>query len=395
MTNKRLKRRPAIVAASQIAPGHFPGLDGLGLQEKILERFLQDWPKLSPSKIDGLLTPPTMINGAGLNSYIYQRLAGKLGITPLFAETLNAGASYGAMVSRAVMAIEAGICNAVLCVGVGKFPPPRSPAGLAMATLAGEPDFEFCYGASIPSMYALLAQRYMHRYGITRNQLSAVAVSAREWALRNPEAFMHSKGPLRREDITESRPIATPFHKLDCSVPCEGGGAILVAAEDVAAELSDQRAYVAGIGETHHHALLSEMEEPSETGIAACAEQAYQMSGLTPADICMAQLYDAFTISPIVQAEELGLAPRGGGGELFDSGKTSPGGALPVNTFGGLLSFGHTGDSTGITFLIEGARQVMGITGKRQLSNIDNALVHTYGGIMADHVTVILSKESS
>ncbi|NOX52332.1 MAG: thiolase family protein [Gammaproteobacteria bacterium] len=391
--NKRPGRRPAIVAPSQIAPGHFPEFDGLGLLERILEQFLQDWPSLTPDVIDGLLTPPTTINGANLNTFIYQRLAGKLGIRPKFAETLNAGASYGAMVSRAVMAIEAGICRAVLCVGVGKFPPPRSDAGLAMATLAAEPDFEFCHGASIPAMYALLAKRYIHLHGTTRDQLSAVAVNARQWALQNPEAFMYEKGPLCADDVVASRPIAEPFHKFDCSVPCEGGGAFLVATEEVAKELTDQPPYVVGLSEVHHHSLVSEMREPSETGIAESGRQAFGMSGLVPADINMALLYDAFTMVPIIEAEELGLAPRGGGGELFASGETGPGGAFPVNTFGGLLSFGHTGDAAGISFFVEAARQVMGIAGERQLSGIDNVLIHSYGGIIADHITVILSRE--
>lgn len=388
------KRRPAIVAASQIAPGRYPELDGLGLQERILQQFLLEWPWLSPDMVDGLLTPPTTIAGAPCpNSYVYQRLAGKLGIQPAFAETLNAGATYGAMVSRAVMAIEAGVCNAVLCVGVGKFPPPRSMEGTAMATLVGEPDFEYCYGASIPSMYALLARRYMHLHGISRNQLSAVAVSAREWALRNAQAYMHAKGALSLEAVSDSRPIATPFNKLDCSVPCEGGGAFLVAAPEAFDDLPGERAYVVGLGEAHHHALLSEMAEPAETGIAECGRLAYEMSGLEPGNISMAQLYDAFTISPIIELEELGLAPRGAGGEFFEQGQASPGGMLPVNTFGGLLSFGHTGDSSGLSFVVEGARQVMGLAGERQLPDIEHALVHTYGGIMADHVTVLLSGE--
>jgi acetyl-CoA acetyltransferase len=368
-------------------------LDGLQLLERIVERFLSDWPALSPGMIDGLLAPPAFIAGAGnTNTYIHQRLAGRLGIQPRFAETLNAGATYGAMVSRAVLAIEAGLCNAVLCVGVGKFPSVHAD-GAAISTLVGDPEFELCYGASIPAMYAMIAQRFMHLRGTTRDQLSAVAISAREWALTNPDAYMHGRGPLAPADIPASRPIATPFHRLDCSVPCEGGGALLIVKGASVDQGSTPAAYIAGIGETHYHAPVSEIAEPTATGLAECAQQAFEMSGLSPKQISIAQLYDAFAITPIMQLEEFGFVEPGAGGEFFESGATGPGGTLPVNTFGGLLSFGHTGDASGISFLIEAAQQVMGLAGKRQIDNVDTALVHTYGGILTDNVTVILRRE--
>lgn len=358
-----------------------------------MEQFLREWPDLSPGMIDGLLAPPAFIAGAGgTNTYIHQRLAGRLGIQPRFAETLNAGATYGAMVSRAVLAIEAGLCNAVLCVGVGKFPSVHAD-GAAISTMVGDPEFELCYGASIPAMYALIAQRFMHLRGTTRDQLSAVAVSAREWALTNPDAYMHERGALTHADVTASRPIASPFHRFDCSVPCEGGGAILIVNGVSVDKGSTPAAYILGMGETHYHAPVSEIAEPAEAGLAACAQQAYSMSGLTPKQISMAQLYDAFAITPIIQAEEFGFAEQGGGGELFESGATGPGGAFPVNTFGGLMSFGHTGDSSGISFFVEAAQQIMGLAGKRQIDDADTALVHTYGGILTDNVTVILGRE--
>lgn len=363
------------------------------LMERIVERFLGDWPDLSPDMIDGLLVPPAYVAGTGsTNTYIHQRLAGRLGIRPHFAETLNAGATYGAMVSRAVLAIEAGLCNAVLCVGVGKFPSVHAD-GAQISTMVGDPEFELCYGASIPAMYAMIAQRFMHLRGTTRDQLSAVPVSAREWALLNPDAYMRDRGPLTPSDVVASRPIASPFHRFDCSVPCEGGGAILIVNGATVDPGSTPAAFILGMGEAHHHAPLSEVAEPTEAGLAACAGQAFKASGLGPKQISIAQLYDAFAITPIIQVEEFGFAERGGGGELFESGATAPGGAFPVNTFGGLLSFGHTGDSSGISFFVEAAQQIMGRAGQRQLGNVDTALVHTYGGILTDNVTVILGRE--
>lgn len=388
----RRSRPAAIVAASQIPADRYPDSDGMGLLERIVGQFLNEWPSVSRDMIDGLLVPPATIYGTqGTNTYIHQRLAGRLGLQPKFAETLNAGATYGAMIARAVMAVEAGACEAVLCVGVGKFPSVRL-SGPALATLVGDPDFEFTYGASIPAMYALIAQRFMHLRGTTRRQLSAVAVSARDWSLSNPDAFMRESGPLTHDEVAESRPIALPFRKLDCSVPCEGGGAVLVTAAKAIGR-AEHAAYVVGIGEHHNHAYLSELAEPTETGVSVSARRAFEMAGRTPKHIDIAQLYDAFTITPIIQAEEMGLVARGEGGAFFESGAAGPGGTLPINTFGGLLSFGHTGDASGMAFVIEGARQVMGCAGRRQLGGVGTALVHTYGGIMADHATLILSRE--
>lgn len=386
-------RPPAIVAASQIAPGRFPTLDGLQLMEKIVGHFLAEWPDLSPDMIDGLLVPPAFIAGAGgMNTYIHQRLAGRLGIRPRFAETLNAGATYGAMVARAVMAIEAGICSAVLCVGVGKFPSVHID-GAAISTLVGDPEFELCYGASIPAMYAMVARRFMHQRGTTPEQLSAVSVSAREWALGNPDAYMYGRGRLGTDEVMASRPIATPLHRLHCSVPCEGGGAMLIVRGDAINPGAAPAAFIVGVGESHGHAPVSEIAEPASTGLAECARQAFKMSGLAPKDISIAQLYDAFSITPIMQLEEFGFVGSGGGGEFFASGAAGPGGILPVNTYGGLLSFGHTGDASGMSLFVEAAQQVMGLAAKRQIANVDTALVHTYGGILTDNVTVILGRE--
>lgn len=363
------------------------------LLEKVTECFLTEWPDLSPGMIDGLLVPPAFIAGAGgINTYIHQRLAGRLGIRPRFAETLNAGATYGAMVARAAMAIEAGLCSAVLCVGVGKFPSVHID-GAALSTLVGDPEFELCYGASIPAMYAMVAQRFMHKRGTTREQLSAVAVSAREWALGNADAYMHRRGRLTTREVLASRLIATPLHRLHCSVPCEGGGAMLIVKGSLVNRGTTPAAYIAGIGESHSHAPVSEITDPAATGLAECAQQAFKMAGISPKEVSIAQLYDAFAITPIMQLEEFGFASPGGGGELFESGATGPGGALPVNTYGGLLSFGHTGDASGMSLFVEGAQQVMGRAAKRQIKNVDTALVHTYGGILTDNVTVILRRE--
>jgi acetyl-CoA acetyltransferase len=389
-----MTRAPAIAAATEIRPGRFPELDVLDLYERVVRALLEQW-RLDPSIVDGLLVAPAgMALGTGAQIFVHENLADSLGLQPIFAETLNAGgATYAVMASRAALAIAAGRANAVLCVGAGKFPSVGSGGAEAMARMVSDPDFEFIYGTFIPALYALAARRHMHERGTTREALAAVAVSSREWALGHPDAIMRSKGPLTIGDVLASRPIAEPFHLLDCSVPCEGGAAFLVARGDVAHAIVAQPAYIRGFGEHHDHGPISQSRDFAAMGAAVAARQAYESAGLAPSDVRVAEIYDAFTINPIMFLEETGLAPAGGGSRLFLDGRAAPGGRFPVNTYGGLLSFGHTGDASGMSMVVEGALQTMGCAGERQIPDADVVLVHTYGGMMAEHCTLILARE--
>ncbi len=389
-----MTREPAIAAATEIPPGRFPGLGVLDLYERVMRAFLEQWP-LEPSIVDGLLVAPAgMALGSGADIFVHESLADSLGLQPIFAETLNAGgATYALMASRAALAISAGRANAVLCVAAGKFPKVGSGGAEAMARMVSDPDFEFIYGTFIPALYALAARRHMHERGTTREALASVAVSSREWALRHPHAIMRGEGPLTIADVLASRPIAEPFHLLDCSVPCEGGAAFLVARGDVARAIVAQPAYIRGFGEHHDHGPISQSRDFAAMGAAVAARQAYESAGLEPRDVRVAEIYDAFTINPIMFLEETGLAPPGGGSRFFLDGRGAPGGTLPVNTYGGLLSFGHTGDASGMSMVVEGALQTMGRAGQRQVTDADVVLVHTYGGMMAEHCTLVLARK--
>jgi acetyl-CoA acetyltransferase len=385
---------PAIAAATEIRPGRFPDLEGLDLYERVIHAFLTEW-RLDPAIVDGLLVAPAgMASGAGADLFVHETLADSLGIRPVFAETLNVGgATYAAMAARAAIAIGAGRANAVLCAAAGKFPRVGAGGGEAMARMVSDPDFEFIYGSFIPALYALAATRHMHERGTTREALAAVAVSSREWALRHPDAIMREKGPLSIADVLASRPIAEPFRLLDCSVPCEGGAAFLVARGEIARMLVEQPAYLRGFGEIHDHGPISQSRDFTSMGAGEAARRAYESARVRPADVRVAEIYDAFTINPIMFLEEMGLVSRGAAGRFFLEGRGAPGGDLPVNTYGGLLSFGHTGDASGMSMLVEGALQAMGRAGARQIPGAEIVLVHTYGGMMADQCTWILGRE--
>jgi acetyl-CoA acetyltransferase len=144
------------------------------------------------------------------------------------------------------------------------------------------------------------------------------------------------------------------------------------------------------MGEVHCHSSISQAKSLLDTGGRRSGQDAFTQAGLTPGEVDVVELYDAFTINPLLLLEDLGFCEPGTAGKFVRSGATDPGGDLPMNTNGGLLSFGHTGDASGISVLIEGVRQVMGTAGDAQVPGVETALVHTYGGMMGEHATVVL-----
>lgn len=385
---------PCIAAASEMTPGRYPDEDGISLYGRVLREFFSEW-ALKPSDIGGLFVPPIgMAAGSSADAFFHERLVDELGIRPSIAETINVGgATYTVMVQRAALAIEKGLVDGVLCIGAGKFPKVGAGGAEEMAKMISHPEFEFPYGAAIYALYALVATAHMEAFGTSPEHLARVAVSQRKWALSHPKAIMRDKGELSIGDVLGSRMIASPFHLLDCSVPCEGGGAFLVCSQALAKRINPRPAYILGFGEKHDYGFISQSKSfTSLLGAKDSGEAAFKMAGLSPDGIDFVELYDAFSINPIILLEDLGFVPKGKGGPFVMEGHTDPDGDLPMNTYGGLLSFGHTGDSSGISMIIEAALQIMGRAKGIQLQKANTGLVHTYGGIMAEHASLILGR---
>lgn len=383
----------AIAGCFELKPGRYPEFSAHDMYREVVKRALLHW-KLKPSDVDGLLSAPSGMTAGATDALSHEKLVAELGLRIPFSETISAGgATFTIMVLRAAAAIRDGLANSVLCVGTGKFVKQGGGGGETTARMSSEPDYEMPYGPFIPALYGLIASQFMAERGATSEDLARVAVSARKWALRNPMALMHEKGPLTVEQVLASPIIADPFHYLDCSVPTDGGGAVLVTRADIAERLTPQPAYVLGYGEFHGHASLSEGgPRLIETGATVTGPDAFRRAGLSHKDIDFVQLYDAFSATPLLLLENLGFCEPGTAGQFVQSGATDPGGSLPMNTGGGLLSFGHTGESSGMSVLLEGVRQVMNQGGVNQLDKADTALVHVYGGMMYEHATIILGR---
>ncbi|MGK2940352.1 MAG: thiolase family protein [Immundisolibacter sp.] len=384
----------AIAAVSELTPGRYPQRATHALYQDAIATLLAQWP-IKPGDIQGLLVAPAgMADGVSDNIFVHERLVEELGLDSTFAETVNVGGStHAVMAIRAALAIRAGLADGVLCVSAGRFPNVGGGGAQRNTRMFAHPDFDSLYGPYIPPIYAQVATRHMHETGIGRDAMASVAVGQRAWAIRHPQALMAAKGPLTVDSVLAARPIASPFHLLDCSVPCDGGGAFLVASAALARRINPQPAWLRGFGEVHRRANISQLRCLDGVGGQAAAQAAFRMADLTPGDVRLAQLYDSFSYNPILGVEHMGLVPAGQGGRFFLDGRGAPGGDLPVNSNGGLLSFGHTGDASGMSVIAEAALQVMGRAGDRQVS-APVALVHCYGGMMSEHAVLLLGNVS-
>jgi acetyl-CoA acetyltransferase len=216
-----------------------------------------------------------------------------------------------------------------------------------------------------------------------------VAVTFRQHAAANPDAFLGGK-PITVEDVLNSSMIASPLHRLDCCVVTDGGGAIVMTTRERAADCRKKPVYVSGFGMATQRTQISQMSRELITPAARTGPRAFEMAGLKPADIDVAQLYDAFTITPMLALEDLGICPRGESGRFVADGHLSIGGSLPCNTDGGGLASNHPG-KRGLLALIEGVRQLLGEGPGVQVKDAEVALVHGLGGTFCAAATVILT----
>ena len=359
------------------------GMSVVDLMAQGTRRALDDC-GLSLKDIDGLFcaTAQSRLSVLGLAEY--------LGIDPKFiGSTIVGGSSFEFHVAHAMGAIALGLCNVAL-IAYGST---QRTIGRKQASVREVNPYETPFKPFLPSSaYALAASRHMHQFGTTRDQLAAVAVAAREWALLNPAAW--EKKPLSIADVLSSRMVSYPFTVRDCCLVTDGGGAIIVTSAERARSLKKSPAYVLGCGHSVTHANITSMPDLTVTGALTSGKAAYAMAGLRPADIDAVELYDAFTINTILFLEDLGFCKKGEGGAFVSNGRIAPGGSLAVNTNGGGLSYCHPG-MYGLLLLIEAVRQLRGECGARQVKDCEIAMAHGNGGVLSSQATVILGAPST
>src|SRR5262245_38776930 len=354
------------------------GLSVIDLMAQGVQRALDDC-GLKVKDIDGVFSATTQSRLSVLALCEY------LGIDPRFlGSTIVGGSSFEYHVAHAMSAIEQGLCN----VAVIAYGSTQRSVGRKQASQREINPYETPFRPFLPaSAYALAAARHMHEFGTTREQLAAVAVAARDWALLNPAAW--EKKPLTIDGVLSARPVSYPFTVRDCCLVTDGGGAIVVTAAERARTCKKPPAYVLGCGQSTTHASISSMPNLTVTGAVASGQAAYKMAKLGPADVDVLELYDAFTINTILFLEDLGFCKKGEGGAFVSDGRIAPKGSVPVNTNGGGLSYCHPG-MYGLFLLIEAVRQLRGECGARQVTNCEVAIAHGNGGVLSSQATVIL-----
>ena len=383
-----LTRKAAIVGTGLSDLGHTPDKTSLQLIAQATNRALDD-AGLKKSDIDGLFS-------AGWITMESIMVAEYLGIHPVYSDnTLPGGSAFEFHVEHAVAAISAGLCETAL-ICYAETPLSDRKRRISRSFTTGNPhepeeQFEIPYGQWVPiPTYALAAKRHMYQYGTTSEQLAEIAVAARKWASLNPLASM--RDPLTVQDVLRSPMLSTPLRLFDCCLVSDGGGAVIITSAERAKNLSKKPVWVLGTGEAHTHRSISGMPDLTVTPAKISGARAFSMAGVAPSDIDVLQLYDSFTITVLMQLEDLGFCAKGEGGSFVEGARLAPGGAQPANTGGGGLSCLHTG-MFGIFLLIEGASQLWGECGDRQVASAKLALCNGVGGNLASSGTVILGVE--
>ena len=347
---------------------------------------------ISKDQVDGLITCNSMAQPI---MYHAEAIAEYLQIFPRYCFSAGAGGGTTfSVIHHAASAIVTGMAEVVVvamadCMRTGL----TREQSLVVQASTGHPQFEQPYGPTVPAYYALIAQAHMAEFGTTQAQFAEVAVAARRHATLNPAAQM--RDPITVDDVLSSRLIADPLHLLDCSLVSDGGAAIILTSSEKAKDFQHAPVYLLGAGEGHSHEHVSQAKSLTTSAAKESGDLAYEMAGLSASDIDFAQLYDCFTPTVIIELEDLGFCGKGEGGAYVEGNRLGPGGELPVNTHGGLLSHSHSGNPGSLFAVTETVQQLRGNLGDRQIAGARVGLVHGQGGIMSSHTTLIFGSEGN
>lgn len=375
--------KTAIVGASTYGMGESPGFTSMELAVSASVRAL-DEAGLTPGDVDGVFIalPEDYFSGLTFAEY--------LGIQPKITENNRTGGSaFLTYAMWAALAIEAGQCDvALIAYGSNQ----RTASG-KLVTALRPPPYETPYKLGRPvGAYALATSRYMHQYGLKREQLGEVAIAARRWAQLNPDAFVRE--PLSMDEYLKSRMVSDPISVRDCCLVTDGAAAVVMVSADRAKHLARRPVYLLGAAAATDHKDITSMPDLTTTAAVQSGARAFAQAGITPADVDVVEVYDAFTINTLLFLEDLGFCKKGEAGAFVQGGRIAPGGALPVNTNGGGLSCTHPG-MYGLFTMVEATQQLLGQCGDRQVPNAQLAVAHGNGGELSSQATLVLGTEET
>jgi acetyl-CoA acetyltransferase len=364
--------------------GKHEGFSTLDLMSTAAEAALAD-AGLKRSDIDGFLCGYSTTMPHIMLATVF---AEHFGITPSYAHAIQVGGATGmAMAMLAHTLVEAGVAKHVLVVGgENRLTGQSRDASIQALAQVGHPTYEVPLGPTIPAYYGLVADRYMHDYGVTEEDLAEFAVLMRAHALTHPGAQFHDA--ITVADVMASKPIASPLKLLDCCPVSDGGAAFVVSRERTGAI----GVRVRGAAQAHTHQHVTAAPALSEFGAEISIARLKATTGIAIADIRYAAVYDSFTITLAMLLEDLGLARRGEAAAQVRAGHFGQHGAMPLNTHGGLMSYGHCGVGGAMAHLVETHLQMTGRAENRQVKDASMALLHGDGGVLSSHVSMVLER---
>jgi acetyl-CoA acetyltransferase len=364
--------------------GRHEGSSTLDLMSRAAELAIAD-AGLKRGEIDGVLCGYSTVQPHIMLATVF---AEHFGIKPSYAHAVQVGGATGlAMTMLAHTIVEAGLARHVLVVsGENRLTGQSRDAAIQALAQVGHPEYEMPLGPTIPAYYGLVASRYMHEYGVSEEGLAEFAVLMREHATDHPGAQFRDR--ITVADVMSSKPVALPLKLLDCCPVSDGGAAFVVSRE----RTGGAGVRVRGCAQAHTHQYVTTLPQFDAMGAAISLKRASALSGIAIGDVRYAGIYDSFTITLAMLLEELGLAGRGEAAAQVRSGYFSRNGAMPLNTHGGLLSYGHCGVGGAMAHLVETQLQMTGRAGNRQVRDASIALLHGDGGVLSSHISMFLER---
>jgi acetyl-CoA C-acetyltransferase len=366
-------------------------------QYAALAKLVVDDAGLDAGVVNGLISHGL----AESDMFVPATLSEYLGLPIDFGERVDlGGATSAAMVWRAAVAVELGLCDAVLAVLPGSRALPHSarrasvtPSWFgASSNNYGSPqaEYEIPYGnVGQNAPFAQIAQRYGAQYGYDPSALAKIVVDQRTNACAHPGAVFHGK-PITEADVLDSPMIADPIRMLEIVMPVHGGTGVLIANADLARKSRHRPVWIKGFGEHISFKTTTYAQDPMVTPIARSAQRAFAMAGLSPSDVDIASIYDCYTITVLMTLEDAGFCPKGQGMTWIKDRDLTFRGDFPLNTAGGQLSYGQAGMSGGMHHVVDAARQLMGRSAAAQVPGANIAFVAGTGGIMSEQVALVL-----
>ncbi|RVV97073.1 thiolase family protein [Mesobaculum littorinae] len=381
-----MRPHAAIVGAGSLAPQRrTEGASTLGMLARAAKAALDD-ARMEKAEIDGLLVGPQV---GETPQHVPATVSEYLGLQPVMSNVVDLGGASGpGMVWRAAAAIQAGMCETVLCViGNHRNPePPRSPNRNPIR------EFDVPFGASGANVsYALLKQAHMARYGTTDEDFALIAHWARANAQNCPEAIFHGS-PASVDDVLASPMIASPLHLFEIVMPVAGAEAGIVTSAERAR--GRQAAWLLGAGEKITHRAVSQAPDLTSGPLKPSMDRAFAQSGLGVERMSLLSLYDCYTIMVATTLEDAGLCTPGGFGEFMRAHDFGPAGDMPLNTHGGQLGYGQPDLAGGMTHVTEAVRQLRGAATGRQIADPEFALVTGNGATMSEAVALVLGTDA-